>query len=165
MSTPGQATIESASHVRNPTQPLRPGAEKVAAMERGGPALNIPAFVFPQSPDVCILRAVLMLNMAHKYSELPSEDKLESEHSEVLAKRSTWTRISLFVLSPLILVTSILVVVGIANVLSGRPALSQLTWFAHTPRAPDGQFLLGVGKADITGYVKRHSTACYRTYC
>jgi hypothetical protein len=134
-------------------------------MERGGPALNIPAFVFPQSPDVCILRAVLMLNMAHKYSELPSEDKLESEHSEVLAKRSTWTRISLFVLSPLILVTSILVVVGIANVLSGRPALSQLTWFAHTPRAPDGQFLLGVGKADITGYVKRHSTACYRTYC
>ena len=89
--------------------------------------------------------------MAHKYSELPAEDKLDTEPLEIPAKRSAWTRISLFVLSPLLLVTSVLVVAGIANVLSGRPALSQLTWFSHIPRAPDGQFLLGVGKADITG--------------
>jgi neutral ceramidase len=95
--------------------------------------------------------------MAHKYSELPGEDKPDAEHPESPPKRSVWSRISLVLLTPLMLLTTLLVAVGIANVLSGRPALSQLDdfgWFSRVARAPDGQFLLGVGKADTTGYVR-----------
>jgi neutral ceramidase len=94
--------------------------------------------------------------MAHRYSELPAEDKQEAELPAILPKhRTAWSRISLVVLTPFLVLTSLLALVGIANVISGRPALAQLNeigWFSRLPRASDGQFLLGVGKADITGY-------------
>jgi hypothetical protein len=98
--------------------------------------------------------------MAHRYSEVPVEDKLEAEHLETESppNRSLWSRIALVVLAPLLVLTSVLAVLSIANVCSGRPALAQLNesgWFSRVSRAPAGQFLLGVGKADITGCVKR----------
>lgn len=96
--------------------------------------------------------------MAHKYSELPVEEQLEIELSETPLKRPAWRRIALLIFTPLLVVASLLLVLGIANAASGRPVLAQLTetpWFSHATRAPDGQFLLGVGKADITGYVRR----------
>jgi hypothetical protein len=98
------------------------------------------------------------VKMPHQYSELPLDDKLEAEHVAPAPKRSRWGRLSLLLVAPLLLLASALAAVGVADLLSGPNAQSPLgsfSWLSHVARAPDGQFLLGVGKADITGYVKR----------
>lgn len=98
------------------------------------------------------------VKMPHQYSELPLDDKLEGEHPPPAPPRSRWTRLSLLLVAPLLLLASALVVVGVADLLSGPNAPSPLGSFSflrHVPRAAAGQFLLGVGKADITGYAQR----------
>jgi neutral ceramidase len=92
-----------------------------------------------------------------QYSELPVEEKLEDGQPEAPANNSKWSkRATLWVLSMLAF-ASLLLVIG-TGALSGRTPVyespvEESDWLAHATRAAGDQYLLGVGKADITGYV------------
>jgi neutral ceramidase len=98
------------------------------------------------------------MDPSHEYSELRVGEKLEVEHLDPLPKSSRWSKLSWACIFLLSFLTSFVFVVGVAKLLS-RPIppskLGDLEWLVHTTRDADGQYLLGVGKADITGYVRR----------
>lgn len=98
------------------------------------------------------------MDPSHEYSELRVGEKLEVEYLDPLPKSSRWSKLSWACIFLLSFLVSLVFVVGVAKLLS-RPIppsqLGDLEWLVHTTRAADGQYLLGVGKADITGYLRK----------
>jgi len=112
------------------------------------------------------LHFVKMRPSTQQYSELPVEEKLE--FAPVLAPRkSRWSKMIVALVASLLLVS--LIILGISVVRTGETiiegSVSEPTeadhaeWLAHAvkSRATGDQYLLGVGKADITGYVAENS--------
>lgn len=93
---------------------------------------------------------------SHQYSELPGEEKAEGEQLQSPPKKSRWSTLSLLLILPLMFVALLALVVGIAKFISRPVPRSQIgtAEWAHEIRQTQAQYLLGVGKADITGYVQ-----------
>jgi hypothetical protein len=135
-----------------------------------GLVLRFQLSLYSQAPSFDILspfcrRSFLPLDMAplHQYSELPGEEKLEGEKHQSLPKSRKWSPLSLLLLIPLLFVASLVFVVGLAKIISQPIPPSQIgssRWLAHEARQTDAQYLLGVGKADITGYVNGRRGTC-----
>jgi neutral ceramidase len=100
-----------------------------------------------------------MRPFSQEYSELPVEEKLEDEELETPVRTSRWGKkadawgISTAVLAILLLV------VGIGAFTRKVPVdnspFEDQEWLAHATRATGDSYLIGVGKADITGYQKQ----------
>ena len=137
-----------------------------------GLVLRFQLSLYSRAPSFDILfpfcrRSFLPVDMAplHQYSELPGEEKLEGERHQSLPKSRKWSPLSLLLLIPLLFVASLVFVVGIAKFISQPIPPSQIgssRWLAHEARQTNAQYLLGVGKADITGYVRGRRA---RVYC
>ena len=99
---------------------------------------------------------------AQQYSEIPVEDKLDGVELEIPARTSRWSKkVVVGGILAAILVT-VLLVVSLGSM--GREEPIQTTtnsspledpdWLAHATKATGDTYLIGVGKADITGYVQ-----------
>jgi len=98
---------------------------------------------------------------SQRYSELPVEEKTEDERQpEVRPHNSGWSKQSVAFIVSILLLASFIFAYG-ATEFTGRsskrpavqPVMGEAEWLAHATRAAGDQYLLGVGKADITGYV------------
>jgi hypothetical protein len=90
-----------------------------------------------------------------QYSELPVEEKSEDEIL-ALAKVSKWSKKAIALVASMLLLGSLLLVIGASTFFAKDTVveteeISPEEWLAA--RATGDQYLLGVGKADMTGYV------------
>jgi len=95
-----------------------------------------------------------------RYSELPVE---ENDGKVPTKPQQRWSKKLVAMVATLVLLISLLAVVGSAAFTHSKEnfqeqqqqeELDQAEWLAQATRATTGdQYLLGVGKADITGYV------------
>lgn len=96
---------------------------------------------------------------ALQYSELPTEDLDESRQVVVPVKTST-KRTPLSIAGVALLFTAALVLVVVASSKLFAPkivtsAVEETEWLRdYRARATGDEYLLGTGKADVTGYVK-----------
>ena len=97
--------------------------------------------------------------MPQQYTELPLDEKPEEEQLAAPVKGSRWTKkTAAWVISVLVL-ASVVIFAGAGAWTKKTPVeqtpVEEPEWLAHATRAAGDQYLLGVGKADITGYVDR----------
>lgn len=95
--------------------------------------------------------------MHHQYSELPLEEKQGEIQSDSANELPRWRRKTIIWTVSLLTVASLLILGFGLGVLDTKVAKKNLPvedanseWLART-RAAGDQYLLGVGKADITG--------------
>jgi neutral ceramidase len=91
-----------------------------------------------------------------QYAGLPVEEKSKDKQSSATVHRSKWsTALTACVFSVLFLV-SFTIIAGNAGSVKAQAAkvpVDGSQWLhSHTARATGDEYLLGVGKADITGY-------------
>lgn len=99
-----------------------------------------------------------MRPFSQQYTEVPAEEKPDEDREGSTGETARWGRKSTAWAISAVLLTSLLVLlIGIGGLVMRKPPQvvpsekSSGEWLAHASRAAGDQYLLGVGKADITG--------------
>lgn len=90
------------------------------------------------------------------------EEKSEDEELDAPVRNSRWgKKAAAWFISTVVLTILLLLVVGIGAVTKTVPSpvdnspFEDPEWLAHATRATGDSYLIGVGKADITGYERK----------
>jgi hypothetical protein len=99
-----------------------------------------------------------MRSSSQQYSELLVEEKQDEGQADSMVNDSRWGRkATTWTISMVALAFLLLLGLGIGTLVSRTPSEkfpaedANAEWLAHASRASGDQYLLGVGKADITG--------------
>jgi neutral ceramidase len=102
---------------------------------------------------------------SQQYEALPVEEKLEDEQPSTTPQTPKWSKARMALVCSLLFLVSFALVAATARALTRHAQVTETSiededeaaesWLKeHLTRASGDTYLIGVGKADITGYVK-----------